>query len=124
MALNNDQWQEALVQLANSSTTVGTALTPYASNPSQTASAGADTQYKFGAAGTTGFNHVSGQNNTSANIFLAFDQSTTVAANQGIYTIVPGQVFAFDRSGTVLHFSSAAQQTFGGTTGITVEAFA
>ncbi|HEX9502870.1 MAG TPA: hypothetical protein VF974_00925 [Patescibacteria group bacterium] len=105
------------------SVAAGPALTPYGSNPVQTASNGADTQYKFGASGTTSFNHVSGQNNTPSNVYLAFDQSTTVSGNQ-VYVIAPGQAFAFDRAGIVLHFSSPAQQSFGGQSGITVEAFA
>jgi hypothetical protein len=102
---------------------IGSALAPYGSNPAQTASAGADTQYKFGVAGNTAFNHVSGQNNSPANVYLAFDQSTTVSGDS-VYVIAPGQAFSFDRAGTVLHFSSPAQQSFGGTAGITVEAFA
>lgn len=109
--------------VAPSTSSVGTALTPYGSNPAQTAAAGADTLYKFGVAGTTSFTHVSGQNNTAANAYLAFDQSTTGAGNQ-VYVIASGQAYAFDRLGTVLHFSSAAQQNFGGQSGITVEAFA
>jgi hypothetical protein len=98
-------------------------ITPYASNPTQTAAAGADTLYTFGTFGNTVFNHVSGQNNTAANVYLAFDQSTTVSGNQ-VYVIAPGQAFNFDRSGTVLHFSSPSQVAFGGTSGITIEAFA
>ncbi len=98
-------------------------LTPYGSNPSQTAAAGADTTYAFGAAGTTKFIHCVIQNNTAANVFYAFDQSTTVAGNQ-VYTLTPGQVAGWDREGTILHFSSPAQQPFSGQAGITVEAFA
>lgn len=124
MTLNNDQWQEAIVQLANNGLgAVSAALSAYGSNPNQTAAAGADTQYKFGSAGTTSFNHVVGQNNSSVNVFLAFDQSS-VTSGDAIYVIALGQLFAFDRNGTVLHFSSASQVTFGGQSGITVEAFA
>lgn len=102
---------------------VGTALAPYGSNPTQTAAAGVDTLYKFGTGGTTSFNHVSGQNNTAVNAYLAFDQSTTVSGDQ-VYVLAPGQAFSFDRAGTVLHFSSPTPQSFGGQSGITVEAFA
>lgn len=108
---------------ASVSLAVGSALSAYPSNPTQTAAAGADTVYNFGSAGTTKFSHVMGQNNTGVNILLAFDQSTTVSGNE-VYTIAPTQFFTFDRNGTTLHFSSASQQSFGGTTGITVEGFA
>lgn len=100
-----------------------TALVPYGSNPTQTAASGADTLYKFGASGTTPFGHFQGQNNTPANVYLAVDASTTVSGN-AVYVIAPGGSFAFDRQGSVLHFSSPAQQAFGGQSGITVEAFA
>ena len=102
---------------------VGSALAAFSGNPTQTAAAGADTSYKFGSAGTTSFNHGVIQNNTGSNIFYAFDQSTTVSTNM-VYVLATGQTIFWDRAGTVLHFSSAAQQNFGGQTGITVEAFA
>lgn len=101
---------------------ISTALTPYISNPTQTASAGADTTYSFGTSGTSVFNHVAGQNNSPANIYLAFDQSTTVSGNQ-VYVVAAGQPYSFDRPGTVLHFSSPSPVAFGGISGITVEAF-
>lgn len=99
------------------------ALVPWSNQPTQTAAAGADTVLKFGAGGTTEFNHCSIQNNTAANIFYAFDQSTTVAGNQ-VYTLAPGQAVFWDRLSFALHVSSAAQQNIGGQTGITVEVFA
>lgn len=101
---------------------VGIAVTPYASNPTQTASAGADTVFKWGTNGTTQVQHASIQNNTGSNIFYAFDQSTTVSTD-AVYVLVNGAVVFWDRAVSVLHFSSAAQQSFGGTTGITVEGF-
>lgn len=102
---------------------VGTALAAFSGNPAQTAAAGADTLYKFGGGGTTSFNHCAIQNNTTANVFYAFDQSSVTAAN-AIYVLASGQTVFWDRKGTTLHFSSAAQQNFGGQSGITVEAFA
>lgn len=101
----------------------GPAISPYSGNPSQTAASGADTQYKFGTAGTDSFVYISGQNNSAVNVYLAFDQSTTIITDE-IYTIAPGQAFAFDRAGTVLHFSSPSQVTFGSQAGLTIEAFA
>lgn len=101
----------------------GPALSPYSGNPSQTAASGADTQYKFGTAGTDSFAYVSGQNNSAANVLIAFDQSTTGNGNE-IYIIAPGQAFAFDHVGAVLHFSSPSPVSFGSQAGITIEAFA
>lgn len=99
----------------------GSVLTPYASNPTQTAASGVDTQYTFGPGGSTPFNGVMGQNNSAVNVFLAIDQDTTVSGNE-IYTVAPGQSFSFERSGSVLHFSSPSQVDFGGQSGLTVAA--
>ena len=94
----------------------------WVNNPTQTAAAGADTAFSFGN-GTTTMNHAAIQNNTAANIFVAFDQSSITSGNM-IYTLTPGQFMMWDRPYTTIHFSSAAQQNFGGQTGITVEGFA
>jgi hypothetical protein len=102
---------------------VAAALATPSSNPTQTANAAADTTFKFGANGTTQFNHCSIQNNTNANVIYAFDQDSTKAGD-AIYVLTAGQLVKWDRAGTILHFNTAAQQNFGGTSGITVEAFA
>lgn len=96
---------------------------PFSGNPTQTASAAADTLYKFGVnSGLVAVNHVSLQNNTSINILYAFDEDTTVSTNQ-IYVLAPGVYIWWDRSVSVLHFSSASQQNFNGSGGVTVEGF-
>lgn len=102
---------------------LGAAVAAYGSNPAQTAAAAADTQYKWGAAGNTAVNHVAIQNNTGSNVLYAFDQSTTVSQN-AVYVLSAGQIVFWDRTVTILHFSTAAQQSFGGSAGITVEGFA
>jgi hypothetical protein len=102
---------------------VSPALVAFAGNVTQTASGAADTTYKFGAAGNTYFNHVSMQNNGTINIIYAFDQDSTHSTNP-VYILAPGQFVAWDRSGQVMHFNSAAQVAFNTSTGITVEAFA
>lgn len=99
------------------------AVAPFGSNPAQTAAGGADTLYKFGPAGTIPVNHVVIQNNTGSSIFYAFDQSTVTPATNQIYTLANAATIFWDRSVSVLHFSSAAQQSFNGQTGITVEGF-
>jgi hypothetical protein len=102
---------------------LASAVAAYASNPTATAALAADTLFKWGALGTTVVNHVSIQNNTAANVFYAFDASTTVAANT-VYALAAGQLVTWDRSVTVLHFSSAAAQNFQGQSGISVEGYA
>lgn len=102
---------------------VGTALTPWSSNPTQTAAAAADTVFKFGANGDLPFRHFNVQNNSGANLNLAVDADTTVATTP-VYVLATGQLLSVDRYGVALHFSSAAQQNFQGTSGITVEGFA
>lgn len=91
--------------------------------PVQTAAAGADTILTFGVNGNAPFYHCSIQNNTSANVFYAFDQDSTSLTGK-IYTLTPNQYAFWDRFGYKLHFSSAAQHPFGGQSGITVEVFA
>lgn len=100
------------------SQTVGIAATPAPTNPTQTAAAGADTSYSW----TERVSHVAIQNNTAAAVFYAFDQSTTVAGNQ-VYVLAAGQLAVWDRQCSVLHVSSAAQETFGGQTGVSIEGF-
>ncbi len=106
----------------NSGPMVGLAHPAYPSNPTQTAAGAADTVYKWGTNGTRQVQHAVIQNNTGANISYAFDQSSTVGTNQ-IYTLATGNIIFWDRAVTALHFSSAAQQSFGGASGITVEGF-
>lgn len=102
---------------------VGVPLAPLSTNPTQTAAAGADTVLVFGPNGKTPFNHAVIQNNTAASIFYAFDQSSVTSGNE-IYTLAAASLIFWDRSSSgALHFSSAAQQSFGGQTGITVEVF-
>ena len=101
---------------------VNTAIVAYSGNPTQTAAAAADTLYKFGAGGMSTISHVVIQNNTGSNVLYAFDQSTTGSTNM-VYVLATGQTIFWDRFVTVLHFSSAAQQSFGGSSGITVEGF-
>lgn len=102
---------------------VGSALAAYSQNPTQTNAAAADTTYKFGASGNGTASHCSLQNNGTINVQYAFDQDATKAGNQ-IYILAPGQLVFWDRVFTVLHFSTASQVAFGGTSGITVEAYA
>lgn len=101
---------------------VGSAVAAYSGNPTQTAAGAADTLYKFGAGGLTTISHCVIQNNTGSSITYAFDQSSTVSTNM-VYTLANAQTAFWDRAVSVLHFSSAAQQSFGGTSGITVEGF-
>ena len=102
---------------------VATALVTPSSNPAKTAAGAADTLFKFGANGTTQFNHFTIQNNTGSSITYAVDQDSTAATSM-VHVLTAGTEVTRDRAGTVLHFNSAAQQNFGGATGITVEAFA
>lgn len=104
------------------SQSVATALTPYASNPTAT-TANTDTTYKFGASGTTQANHVSIQNNTGANLYYAFDASTSTSTDS-VYSLATGNTVWWDRAVTTLHFQTAASQNFNGLSGITVEGFA
>lgn len=97
---------------------ISSAVTPAATNPAQTAAAGADTSFTWNEV----VNHVSIQNNTAASVFYAFDQSSVTAAD-AIYVLAAGQAAFWDRKCTVLHVSSAAQQNFGGQSGITIEGF-
>ena len=106
----------------NAITSVGAALSAYSSNPSATGT-GTDVPYKFGPTGTTPFTHCAIQNNTTAKIFYAFDQDTTTTGHM-VYSLDVGQLTTWDRAGTIIHFQTAAEQNFGGTAGITVEAFA
>ena len=101
---------------------VGTPLAPYPGNPTQTAAAAADTLYHFGPQGTTQASHFVMQNNTGSSLSYAIDQDSTASTSQ-VYTLANLGFIAWNRVVTTLHFSSAAQQTFGGTAGITVEAF-
>ena len=101
---------------------VATSLTAYSGNPTQTATAGADTLYKFGANGNTTFSHCVIQNNTGISINYSFDADSTVSTNM-VYVLPTTQIVFWDRAATVLHFSSASQQSFGGSSGIAVEAF-
>lgn len=101
---------------------VGPAVVAYSGNTTQTAAGAADTTFKFGVNGSTVISHCVIQNNTGSNINYAFDQSTTVSTNM-VYTLANAQTIFWDRAIAVLHFSSAAQQNFGGTSGITVEGF-
>jgi len=101
---------------------VGSAIAAYSGNATQTATGAADTPFKFGTNGNTVVSHCVIQNNTGSNITYAFDQSATVSTNM-VYILATGQTIFWDRSFTALHFSSAAQQNFGGASGISVEAF-
>ena len=111
-----------LVTAQQSGPMVGLAAGAYPSNPTQTAAGAADTQYKWGANGLRQVQHVVLQNNTGSNISYAFDQSTATGTNQ-IYTLATGNTIFWDRAVSILHFASAAQQSFGGSSGITVEGF-
>ena len=102
---------------------VGTPLIWYSSNPTQTAAAAADTLVKFGSDGKATANHIKMQNNTAANVYYAYDQDST-ASGKMIYVLAAGQTLFEDRSFLVLHVSSAAQQSFGGQSGISIEVFA
>lgn len=102
---------------------VNTALTPYASNPAQTAASAADTLYKWGASGTTSGTRLALQNNSTVNVLYAFDSDSTASASQ-VYTLVPGDYIFWERSFTVFHCHTSSQVSFGGLTGITIEAFA
>lgn len=88
---------------------VGGAIAPYTGNPTQTEAASSDTQFKWGILGTTIVNHISLQNNTTVNVYYAFDALTTGSANS-IYILAPGQLAIWDRQCTVLHFQTASQQ--------------
>jgi hypothetical protein len=101
---------------------VGIAAGAYPNNPTQTAAAGADTLYNWGTNGTRQVQHTVIQNNTGSNISYAFDQSTATGTNQ-IYVLATGSTIFWDRAVTTLHFASAAQQSFGSSSGITVEGF-
>lgn len=123
---NISQWAGATPSVSNpvyASLALGSAVAAYGSNPSQTAASAADTSFKWGAGGTTTVNHISIQNNTAASIYYAFDQSSVTSGN-AIYVLAAGQVAFWDRAVTTLHVSSAAQQNFGGQSGITIEGFA
>jgi hypothetical protein len=114
------------VPLANASgsfPSVGTPLTPWSGNPTQTAAAAADTVFTFGPNGNTPFNHISIQNNSGAAVTFAIDKDST-AATTPVYVLTTGQLYVADRTGTALHFNTAAQKSFQGAGGITVEAFA
>ncbi len=95
------------------------ASTPVASgNPTQTAAAGADTQFKWQGQ----INHICIQNNSTINFNYAFDQDSTASGN-AIYVLAPGAFIEWDRLCTSLHCSTASQVNFGGTSGITIEGF-
>ena len=127
-ATQNGTWTVQPGNTANTSAwlfslSVGAALTPWTSQPTQTAAAAADTMLKFGSSGTTPFTHISIQNNGTINFVYSYDADST-AAGAKVYVLVPGQHVWEDRLASVLHCHSAAQVNFGGDTGITVEAFA
>lgn len=125
-SVNINQWAGASPSNSNpvyASLALGSAVAAYGSNPSQTAAAAADTSFKWGVSGTTTVNHISIMNNTAASIYYAFDQSSVTSGN-AIYVLTAGQIAFWDRSVTTLHVSSAAQQNFGGQSGITIEGFA
>lgn len=103
--------------------TVGAPITPWTGNPTQTAAAAADTVFAFGPGGDTPFNHFYVQNNSGANITFSVDKDST-ASTTPIIVLATGQLYTADRTGTALHFNSAAQKSFQGAGGITVEAFA
>lgn len=105
------------------SLSLGTALADWTSQPVQTAALGADTILKFGTAGTASPTHCSIQNNSGVNFYFSFDQDST-AATAKVYCLQPGQFAVFDRSFTQFHCHTPSQVSFGGSSGITVEAFA
>lgn len=105
---------------------LGKALAAYGGNPSQTASASADTEFQWGPLGESVVHHISIQNNTGSNILYSFDVATTTAG-AAVYVLASGLPPAvWDRECTTLHLQSAAQQDInnGSTAGIVIEGFA
>lgn len=102
---------------------LSSALTPWTSQPTQTITGAADTVLKFGSDGTAPFTHFSIQNNGTINFAYSIDANSTVA-DAKVYVLAPGQVAYVDRSGSTIHCHTATQVSFGGDTGITIEAFA
>lgn len=102
---------------------LGTALAPWSSQPTQTAASAADTVLKWGTAGTTLFSHLEIQNNNTINFVYSIDADST-ASGAKVYVVAPGLHLLLDRPGSTLHCHTATQVSFGGDTGITVEAFA
>ena len=112
-------------QYASGAPAVGTPVSVYASNPTQTAASTADTLFRWGAGGASDqVKHVILGNFTGADLFYAFDQDST-ANTSVVYTLPTGQVVKWSRVCTVLHLSSAAQHNINaGPSTIAVEGFA
>ena len=60
---------------------VNLAETAYSGNPTATANAAANTQFKWGTTGNRQIQHLVIQNNSGQNFFYAFDQDSTVSTN-------------------------------------------
>lgn len=79
-----------------------------ASSPPSTTSAGSDTTYTF----SQQVNRVIIQNNTSGNVYYAFDQT----ASAGSFLLVPGATVIYSKKVTAVHLFTAAAQNINGTT--------
>jgi hypothetical protein len=78
-----------------------------ASSPPSATNVGSDTPYTF----SSQVNHVLIQNNTSANVNVAFD----VAASGGSLVLIPGTLLIYPKKCTVLHLYTASAQNINGT---------
>lgn len=77
------------------------------SSPPSVTNAGADTSYTF----TSQVSRVIVQNNTSANLNIAFD----AVASAGSLLVTPGTMLIYPKKCTVLHLFTASAQTLNGT---------
>jgi hypothetical protein len=83
-------------------------IAPYGSNPAQTAASGADTQFKWGASGTTPVLGILMYNGSGADLRYALDAASSAAT----FILADKQTVFIDVGAPilVLHLSTAAQQ--------------